>query len=78
MSSGPKRVTIRRVHSWIRHMMLQQMQNHTSSYVNHDGVISGMPLMRIRPVVGPTLQYMPDPRTVTQSAGSIQYDLTII
>lgn len=78
MSFKVKRVVIRRVHSWIRHMMLQQMQNHISNYVNHDGIISGMPLMRTRYVIKSTLQYMPEPRTVTKSAGSIQYDLTNI
>lgn len=78
MSSRPKRVAIRRFHSWIRHMMLKQMQNHISSYVNHDGVISFTPLMRTRLVIGSTLQYMPEPRTVTRSAGFVQDDLTTI
>lgn len=76
MSSTIKRVAIRRVHSWIRHMMLQQMQHHQPNYVSHDGIITGMPLMRSRLVIGPVLQYMQGPRTRDKIAGSIKYDIT--
>lgn len=76
MSTTIKRVAIRRVHSWIRHIMLQQMQNHQPNHVNHDGIITGMPLMRSRLVIGPVLQYMPGPRTRDKIAGELKYDLT--
>lgn len=48
-----RKVAIRRVHSWVRHMILTNAQKHEFNAVNHDGIVSGFPLRRTRLVIGP-------------------------
>lgn len=67
-----KKIAIRRFHSWIRHIILLNAQKHEYNAINHDGIISGFPLRRTRLVIGPVLQYMPDPRTRTEVASKIE------